>query len=85
MKPRPAPFGGGWTKQKLKVLRKYLSAYTTALKRQPFKTAYIDAFAGTGYRELKDDRRGSKHSTKSGGLKRYLAKLRKRSRSRARK
>ena len=30
------------------ILEKYLAAYTTALKRQPFKLMYIDAFAGTG-------------------------------------
>ena len=46
-------FGGGWTEKKLGVLEKYLAAYTTALKNQPFKKVYMDAFAGTGYRELK--------------------------------
>jgi three-Cys-motif partner protein len=45
-------FGGDWTETKLEILRKYLEAYSTALKRQQFKTAYIDAFAGTGYRTL---------------------------------
>ena len=43
-------FGGEWTRQKLEVLEKYLAAYTLALKNQTFRTAYIDAFAGTGYR-----------------------------------
>jgi three-Cys-motif partner protein len=43
-------FGGDWTSQKLKVLASYLAAYTTALQRQPFRKAYIDAFAGTGSR-----------------------------------
>lgn len=43
-------FGGDWTQTKLDVIEKYLSAYTTALKKQPFSKAYIDAFAGTGYR-----------------------------------
>jgi three-Cys-motif partner protein len=43
-------FGGSWTTSKLKILGGYLAAYTQALKNQPFKTAYIDAFAGTGYR-----------------------------------
>src|SRR5690348_13935074 len=43
-------FGGDWTSKKLAVVEKYLSAYLDALKNQPFKTAYIDAFAGTGYR-----------------------------------
>ena len=51
-------FGGDWTTSKLKVLGSYLGAYTTALKRSPFKTAYIDAFAGTGYRALKSDDSG---------------------------
>jgi hypothetical protein len=46
-------FGGDWTEKKLGVLEKYLTAYTTALKNQPFKKVYMDAFAGTGYRELK--------------------------------
>lgn len=43
-------FGGDWTARKLEILRRYLIAYSIALKKQPFKTAYIDAFAGTGYR-----------------------------------
>jgi len=47
-------FGGDWTEQKLAVLKEYLCAYTTALKKQPFRTVYVDAFAGTGYREVKD-------------------------------
>jgi three-Cys-motif partner protein len=33
------------------VLKKYLESYNTALKNQPFKRVYIDAFAGTGYRQ----------------------------------
>jgi hypothetical protein len=41
-------FGGRWTEQKLGILRKYLSAYTKALSRKQFETAYIDAFAGRG-------------------------------------
>ena len=41
-------FGGQWTVDKLNILRSYLDAYTTALKNQPFKLMYIDAFAGTG-------------------------------------
>jgi len=43
-------FGGSWTEQKLSLLDQYLSAYTTALKNQPFILGYIDAFAGTGTR-----------------------------------
>lgn len=41
-------FGAEHTKRKLDVLESYLNAYTTALKNQPFKTVYFDAFAGTG-------------------------------------
>jgi three-Cys-motif partner protein len=53
-------FGGDWTSAKLDVLAKYLRAYTTALKEQPskerpFRKTYIDAFAGTGYREAQRD------------------------------
>jgi three-Cys-motif partner protein len=48
-------FGGEWTNRKLDVLAKYLSAYTTALKKTPFEKLYIDAFAGTGYREARGD------------------------------
>src|SRR5262245_39611513 len=49
-------FGGDWTTTKLDVLAGYLHSYTTALKdkpskERPFSKAYIDAFAGTGYRE----------------------------------
>lgn len=47
---KPHRFGGDWTTTKLQILERYLRGYTTALKKTPFKTAYIDAFAGTGYR-----------------------------------
>jgi len=48
-------FGGDWTEAKLDVLAKYLKSYTAALEgkptaAQPFRKAYIDAFAGTGTR-----------------------------------
>ena len=39
-------FGGKWTTEKLQRLREYLIAYQEALKNQPFKLFYIDAFAG---------------------------------------
>ena len=42
-------FGGPWTHDKLGILRRYLDAYTTALKNQPFNLIYVDAFAGEGY------------------------------------
>ena len=41
-------FGGPWTNEKLGILRRYLDAYTTALKNQPFNLIYVDAFAGSG-------------------------------------
>lgn len=48
-------FGGDWTTRKLDVLANYLKSYTKALKgkpsaQHPFRKAFIDAFAGTGYR-----------------------------------
>ena len=42
-------FGGPWTAQKLDILRRYLDAYTTALKNKSFHLTYVDAFAGAGY------------------------------------
>src|SRR5579863_7634086 len=48
-------FGGNWTTAKLDVVAEYLAAYTTALKNTPFRKGYIDAFAGTGYRDAKPD------------------------------
>ena len=45
---RATQFGGAWTLEKLDILGKYLDAYTTVLKNQPFKLMYIDAFAGSG-------------------------------------
>jgi three-Cys-motif partner protein len=42
-------FGGSWTHEKLSILRAYLHAYTTALKNQPFRLIYVDAFAGSGF------------------------------------
>jgi three-Cys-motif partner protein len=57
-------FGGDWTSTKLAILEKYLAAYTTALKDKPtpdrpFRKAYIDAFAGTGYRTMRRDEESS--------------------------
>ena len=44
-------FGGDWTEQKLDALGQYLRAYVQVLKKHPFTRVYVDAFAGTGYRE----------------------------------
>jgi len=48
----PKPFGGKWSDIKLATLQKYLCAYTTALKNQPFNLGYIDAFAGAGEHDI---------------------------------
>ncbi len=58
-------FGGPWTTAKLSVIAEYLKSYTTALKDKPskdrpFKKAYIDAFAGTGYRDVHREDAGQK-------------------------
>src|SRR5688572_7029548 len=50
---REHQFGGEWTTRKLEVLAGYLQGYTNALKNQPFQKLYIDAFAGTGYRDAR--------------------------------
>jgi len=46
----PHLFGGDWTAEKLERVRKYLVAYATIMSKKHFRFAYIDAFAGTGYR-----------------------------------
>ncbi len=47
-------FGGDWTEDKLRRVGEYFLRYNVALKNQPFSREYIDAFAGTGYREVRD-------------------------------
>ena len=47
-------FGGVWTELKLNAVEKYLGFFTTALKNQPFKCCYIDAFSGSGSIKLND-------------------------------
>jgi three-Cys-motif partner protein len=39
---------GPWAKEKLQALQRYLDYYTKVLKKQPWRTIYIDAFAGGG-------------------------------------
>ncbi len=48
-------FGGNWTESKLDALDQYLRVYAKVLSKQPFERVYIDAFAGTGYREQRTD------------------------------
>lgn len=57
---RPQSFGSDWTSDKLQILRAYLDAYTTAMKNQPFTLIYVDAFAGSGAIEIRDDEEGSR-------------------------
>jgi len=56
---RAHKFGGEWTNRKLEVLAGYLRSYTAALKDAPFRKALIDAFAGTGYRDVRRDDRAT--------------------------
>lgn len=42
------PYGGYWTQVKLHRVRQYLSAFTEDMEGKPFKTVYVDAFAGSG-------------------------------------
>lgn len=57
-------WGGQWTEEKLQILRDYLEAYLTALKKQRryFKLEYIDAFAGAGYRKEKEPNSDTHHN-----------------------
>jgi three-Cys-motif partner protein len=49
-------FGGSWTERKLEALGEYLVQYRLIFTRNPaaakLKTIYVDAFAGTGEREV---------------------------------
>lgn len=53
----PQQFGGPWTEKKLGALANYLDAYLTIFTRNPRATAfrrhYVDAFAGSGLREIR--------------------------------
>jgi three-Cys-motif partner protein len=55
MRQNQQNFGGDWTTEKLERVRKYLKAYATIMKNWNFHFAYIDAFAGTGYRTYRQD------------------------------
>lgn len=44
-----AEWGGVWTERKLDAFAKYVKAYLTIMKRNPYwKTIYFDGFAGSG-------------------------------------
>jgi three-Cys-motif partner protein len=42
------PEVGPWAKEKLDALARYLDFYTKVLKNQPWRTVYLDAYAGGG-------------------------------------
>jgi len=45
-------WGGEWTEKKLDAFAKYVSAYLTIMKRNPYwQTIYFDGFAGSGIRK----------------------------------
>jgi len=52
-------FGGDWTEEKLSCLQKYLEAYRTIFtsnkSAKHFTNYYVDAFAGTGFRNSSND------------------------------
>lgn len=56
-------FGGPWTREKLTMVRNYLHAYSTALSSQPFDRYYVDAFAGTGYENIRKDAKDREHES----------------------
>ena len=68
----PPAFGGPWTEEKFAILERYLDAYTTALRRQPFELWYIDAFAGTGRVDLSPDEQGDIRQFVSGSVERAI-------------
>ena len=47
--------GSHWTEDKLCRVEEYFERYNVALKNQRFTREYIDAFAGTGYREVREE------------------------------
>ena len=59
----PQQFGGAWTEQKLEALERYLKAYLTIFTKNPkaskFTRHYVDAFAGSGLRQVGDVARTS--------------------------
>jgi three-Cys-motif partner protein len=47
-----AEWGGSWTNKKLDAFGKYVSAYLTIMRKNPYwETAYFDGFAGCGDRK----------------------------------
>jgi three-Cys-motif partner protein len=49
------PEVGPWAKEKLDSLARYLDFYTKVLKNQPWRTVYLDAYAGGGRAVVRAD------------------------------
>jgi three-Cys-motif partner protein len=56
-------FGGEWSNAKLAALKDYLASYAKVMKNTPFRTLYIDAFAGAGTEEEGDDESQYRHGS----------------------
>lgn len=52
------PEVGPWAKEKLDALARYLDFYTKVLKNQPWRTIYLDAYAGGGRAVVRAEERG---------------------------
>ncbi len=61
----PQQFGGAWTEEKLSALQEYLRMYLRIFDANPaaqkLTRHYVDAFAGSGLRELRRQERGANH------------------------
>src|SRR5882762_595193 len=53
MRIQPSDAVGPWAKEKLEALGRYLDFYTKVLKNQPWRTIYVDAYAGAGRATLR--------------------------------
>lgn len=53
------PVVGPWARDKLDSLARYLDFYTKVLKNQPWRTVYLDAYAGGGRAVVRTDESGT--------------------------
>jgi len=53
------PEVGPWAREKLDALARYLDFYTKVLKNQPWRTVYLDAYAGGGRAVVRADGRAA--------------------------
>ncbi|MFG1266186.1 three-Cys-motif partner protein TcmP [Xanthobacter sp. YC-JY1] len=53
------PEVGPWVKEKLDALARYLDFYTKVLKNQPWRTIYLDAYAGGGRAVVRTEERAT--------------------------